>query len=32
MALHPAERVRSFPEKAPVELDPIQRALQENED
>ena len=32
MALHPAERERSLPEKAPVELDPIQRALQENED
>ncbi|MFY9559813.1 MAG: sigma 54-interacting transcriptional regulator [Terriglobales bacterium] len=32
MALHPAERVRYFPEKAPVELDPIQRALGDNED
>ena len=32
MALHPAERELSLPEKAPVELDPIQRALQENED
>jgi PAS domain S-box-containing protein len=32
MALHPAERERSLAEKAPVELDPIQRALQENED
>ena len=31
MTLHP-ERGRAFPEKAPVELDPIQRALQENED
>src|SRR5712664_328465 len=31
MTLHP-ERERYFPEKAPVELDPIQRALQENED
>jgi PAS domain S-box-containing protein len=29
MALHPVPRV---PEKAPVELDPIRRALQENED
>jgi PAS domain S-box-containing protein len=32
MALHPAEGKRYFPEKAPVVLDPIQRALQENED
>jgi PAS domain S-box-containing protein len=31
MAYHP-ERVRHPPEKWPVELDPIQRALQENED
>ena len=31
MALHP-EGTRYFPAKAPVELDPIQRALQENED
>ena len=31
MTLYP-ERARAFPEKAPVELDPIQRALQENED
>ena len=32
MALHPAERDRHFPHKKPAELDPIQRALQENED
>ena len=32
MALHPAERERHFPHKKPAELDPIQRALQENED
>jgi PAS domain S-box-containing protein len=32
MPLHPAERVRYFPGKSPAELDPIQRALQENED
>src|SRR6266446_3471099 len=32
MGLHPAERERYFPDKTPAELDPIQRALQENED
>ena len=32
MALHPAERKRHFPEELPVELDPIRRALEENED
>jgi len=32
MALHPAESERYFPDKTPAELDPIQRALQENED
>ncbi len=32
MALHPAQRRRYLQVTAPVELDPIQRALQDNED
>jgi len=32
MALHPGERKRNFPEKAPVAWDPIGRGLEENED
>ncbi len=32
MELRPAQRERYLPEKAPVELDPIQRALWDNED
>jgi len=32
MALHPAERKRHFPEKAPVAVIPIRRDLKENED
>src|SRR5436305_5030823 len=32
MELHPAERKRHFVKDAPAEMDPIRRALQENED
>ena len=32
MELHPGQDERHVPEERPVELDPIQRALQENED
>jgi PAS domain S-box-containing protein len=31
MALHPAERMRHFPQESPVASDPIRRALEENE-
>jgi len=32
MPSHPARRDRYSPEETPVELDPIQRALRDNED